>query len=220
MNATGDIGLFVVVSEGAAAAGVRRIEAMTGEGARLWLMGKYRTLVGIEEVIGPSSDPISRAQQLRDERRKFERELAEAKNKLALGGGTQAVGTGVVAAKGTAAGHGFAHAVGQAIVAQVLDGFDPKGLRNLIDQAKATHKSAVIAFVTVVDGRGTIAVGVTDDLVGKHSAVDLVKVGVEALGGKGGGGRPDMAQGGGPDGAKAAEAIAAVRAVLAAEQVT
>jgi alanyl-tRNA synthetase len=96
-----------------------------------------------------------------------------------------------------------------------LEGFDPKELRSLIDGEKAKLGSGVVAIVTSVEGKGTIAVGVTDDLTAKFSAVDLVKLGVEALGGKGGGGRPDMAQGGGPDGTKAAEAIAAVRAALA-----
>ena len=98
---------------------------------------------------------------------------------------------------------------------QVLEGLDPRELRGLLDQAKARMGSGVAAIVAVNDGKASIAAAVTDDLVGKVSAVDLVRAGVEALGGKGGGGRPDMAQGGGPDGSKAAEAIAAVRAVLA-----
>ena len=103
---------------------------------------------------------------------------------------------------------------------RVIDGLDAKELRGLLDQAKARLGSGIAAIVAVNEGRATIAVGVTDDLTTRFSAVDLVRAGVEALGGKGGGGRPDMAQGGGPDGTKAAEAIAAVRAALAAESVS
>lgn len=99
---------------------------------------------------------------------------------------------------------------------RVIEGLDPKELRGLLDQTKARMGSGVAAIVAVNDGRGTMAAAVTDDLTTKFSAVDLVRAGVEALGGKGGGGRPDMAQGGGPDGTKAAEAIAAVRAALSA----
>ena len=99
---------------------------------------------------------------------------------------------------------------------RVIEGLDPKELRGLLDQAKARIGSGVAAIVAVNDGRATMAAAVTHDLTTKFSAVDLVRVGVEALGGKGGGGRPDMAQGGGPDGSKAAEAIAAVRAALSA----
>ena len=96
-----------------------------------------------------------------------------------------------------------------------LEGFDPKDLRGLVDEYKSKMGTGVAVVVTTVEGRASIAVGVTDDLTGRFSAVDLVRAGVEALGGKGGGGRPDMAQGGGPDGAKAEEAIAAVKAILA-----
>ena len=98
---------------------------------------------------------------------------------------------------------------------QVLDGLDPKELRGLLDQAKQRLGSGVAVIVAVNEGKASIAAAVTEDLVGKVSAVDLVRAGVEALGGKGGGGRPDMAQGGGPDGSKAADAIAAAMAVLA-----
>ena len=100
-----------------------------------------------------------------------------------------------------------------------IDGLEAKELRGLLDQAKARLGSGVAVIVAVNEGRAAIAAAVTDDLTSRFSAVDLVKAGVEALGGKGGGGRPDMAQGGGPDGAKAAEAIAAVRAALASETI-
>ena len=102
------------------------------------------------------------------------------------------------------------------ILAQVIEGLDPKELRGIVDQNKATLGSGVSAVLAVVDGRASIAVGVTDDLKGQISAVDLVRVASEALGGKGGGGRPDMAQAGGPDGSKAQAAIDAVKATLAA----
>ena len=217
VTATGDIGLFRIVAESAVSSGVRRIEALTGEGARQWLVGREDALKGAAGLLRTTPEEVeSRVATLLDERRKLEKELAEARNSLALGGGAQAVGSAVAVATGSATGTATAHAVSEVIFARELRGFDPKGLRALIDKEKVTHKSAVIIFVTVVDDRATIAVGVTDNLTKKYSAVDLVRVGVEALGGKGGGGRPDMAQGGGPDGSKAAEAIAAVRAVLAA----
>jgi alanyl-tRNA synthetase len=210
VRALGDIGVFVITSEGAAASGVRRIEAMTGESARLWLMDKYRTLVAVEEVLGPSTDPVGRARQIRDERRKFERELAEAKKALALGGGSVSQPVGLAEETDEALA-----LLGFQFDGRVFDGLDPKELRGLLDQFKLAMSSGVAAYITVNDGRASIAVAVTDDLASRFSAVDLVRAGVEALGGKGGGGRPDMAQGGGPDGARAAEAIAAVKAVLA-----
>ena len=134
------------------------------------------------------------------------KELAEAKKALALGGG----GSG-----GASAGPADEDVAGVAFSGQVIEGLSPKELRPLLDEAKARLGSGVAAIVAVNDGKAAIAAAVTDDLTGKFSAVDLVRAGVEALGGKGGGGRPDMAQGGGPDGSKGADAIAAVKAVLA-----
>jgi alanyl-tRNA synthetase len=136
--------------------------------------------------------------------RKLERELAEAKKALALagGGGTKADAPG----PDQVGGHGF--------IGQVIEGLDPKGLRGLVDDAKKQLGSGVAVLVAVNEGRASVAVGVTDDLTGERSAVDLVRHAVAALGGQGGGGRPDMAQGGGPDGAKAHEAVQAVRAAL------
>ena len=205
VNATGDIGVFRIVSEGAVSSGVRRIEALTGEGARQWLVGREDALKGAASLLRTTPDEVeSRVAALLDERRKLERELAEARKALALGGGSAASGS----ADEDVGGVTFS--------GQVLDGLDAKDLRGLLDSAKARIGSGVAAIVAVNDGRASIAVAVTDDLTGRYSAVDLVKAGVEALGGKGGGGRPDMAQGGGPDGGKAAEAIAAVKAALAA----
>jgi alanyl-tRNA synthetase len=138
----------------------------------------------------------------------LERVLAVAKKMLALGGG------------GGAAPSADEEIGGVKFSGQVLHGMNPKELRGLLDEAKARLGSGVAAIVAVNDGRASVAAAVTDDLTGRISAVDLVRAAVEALGGQGGGGRPDMAQGGGPDGAKAEQALAAVRTLLAAEPVT
>jgi len=204
VRALGDIGLLRVVSESAVSSGVRRIEALTGEGARQWLVGREEALKGVASLLRAAPDEAeARVAALLDERKRLERELAEAKKALALGGG----GGAAPAADESVGGITFS--------GQVLEGLDPKDLRGLLDQAKARIGSGVAAIVAVNEGRASIAAAVTDDLTARFSAVDLVRAGVEALGGKGGGGRPDMAQGGGPDGAKAADAIAAVKAVLA-----
>jgi alanyl-tRNA synthetase len=149
----------------------------------------------------------ARVAALLEDRRRLERELAEAKKALALGGGKAADSAGPE----QIAGLGF--------IGQVIDGLDPKGLRGVVDDAKKRVGSGVVALVAVTDGRATAAVGVTDDLAGRLSAVDLVRKAVAELGGQGGGGRPDMAQGGGPNGARAADALQAVRAALAGETV-
>ena len=206
VRALGDIALLRIVSEGAVSSGVRRIEALTGEAARKWLIGREESLKHAAALLRTTPDDVeTRVAALLDERRKLERELAEAKRALALGGGG-AAGAATVADEDIG---------GTKFSGQVIEGLDAKELRGLLDQAKARMGSGVAAIVAVNDGRASFAVAVTDDLTSRISAVDLVRAGVEALGGKGGGGRPDMAQGGGPDGAKAADAIAAVRAVLA-----
>ena len=205
VRATGDIGVFRIVSESAVSSGVRRIEAMTGECARAWLVGREEALKNTASLLRTYPEDVeTRVAALLDERRKLERELAEAKKALALGGGG---GATTQAADEEIGGIKFS--------GQVIDGLDAKDLRGLLDQAKARMGSGVAVAIAVNEGKASIAAAVTDDLTGKVSAVDLVRAGVEALGGKGGGGRPDMAQGGGPDGSKAAEAIAAVKAVLA-----
>ena len=204
VRALGDIGVLRIVSEGAVSSGVRRIEALTGEGARGWLVGREEALKRAAGLLRTTPDDVeARVGALLEERRKLERELAEAKKALALGGGgarTESVDEDVGGVK---------------FAGQVLEGLDPKDLRGLLDAAKTRLGSGVAVIVAVNEGKASIAAAVTDDLVGKVSAVDLVRAGVEALGGKGGGGRPDMAQGGGPDGSKAAEAIAAAKGVLA-----
>ena len=144
----------------------------------------------------------ARVAALVEERRRLEKELADARKAIAMGAG------GAADAVSERVG-------GVAMQAQVLDGFDAKGLRGAVDDVKQRLGSGVAMLVAVNEGRASVAVGVTDDLVGSLNAVNLLKRAVVALGGQGGGGRPDMAQGGGPDGTKAQEAIAAVRAALA-----
>jgi len=204
VSALGDIALFKIVSESAVSSGVRRIEALTGEAARLWLVHRDDQLKAAAAALKTSPDDVpARIAALVDERRKLERELAEARKALALGGG------------GKAEAAGPEDIAGVKFQAQVVDGLDPKGLRGLVDEAKVALGSGVSLIVAVNEGRASVAAGVTADLVERISAVDLVKAAVAALGGQGGGGRADMAQGGGPDGAKAADAVAAARDILA-----
>ena len=187
----------------AIAAGVRRIEALTGEAARLWLTGRESRLREAASALKASPEEVpARVAALVEERRRLERELADARKMLALGGGAGAES----AAPEQVAGHGF--------IGQVHENLDPKALRGLVDEAKKRVGSGVAAIVAVNDGRASVAVGVTEDLAASLNAVDLVRKAVEALGGQGGGGRPDLAQGGGPDGARAAEAIQAVREAI------
>jgi alanyl-tRNA synthetase len=206
VNATGDIAIFKIISESAVSSGVRRIEALTGEGARQWLNARDERLREAAAALKTSPDDVpARVAALVEERRKLERELAEAKKALALGGGAGAAPAGPEQVNGIA------------FVGQVLDGLEAKALRGAVDEAKARIGSGVVALVAVNEGRASVAVGVSDGI--GVSAVDLVKVAVAVLGGQGGGGRPDMAQGGGPDGAKGADALAAVKAALAEAQV-
>ena len=205
VSALGDIALFKIVSEGAVASGVRRIEALTGEAARKWLTDRENSLKEAAAALKATPEEVpARVATLIEERRRLERELAEAKKALALGGGGKAEAAGPE----QVGGHGF--------IGQVIEGLDPKGLRGLVDDAKKRVGSGVVALVAVNDGRASVAVGVTDDLTASRNAVELVRTAVSALGGQGGGGRPDMAQGGGPDGAKAEEALQAVREAIAA----
>ncbi|WP_120078248.1 alanine--tRNA ligase [Aurantiacibacter odishensis] len=204
VRATGDIGLFRVISESAVSSGVRRIEALTGEAARQWIVNREEALKSVAATLKTVPDEVeARVAALVDERKTLERELAEAKKQLALGGG------------GGAAPQSDEEVGGVKFSGQVLPGMNPKELRGLLDESKARMGSGVAAICAVNDGKAAFAVGVTDDLTDRISAVDLVRVGVEALGGKGGGGRPDMAQGGGPDGGNADAALAAVREALA-----
>ncbi|MGE3303611.1 MAG: alanine--tRNA ligase [Hyphomonadaceae bacterium] len=201
---TGDIALLSVLSESGVAAGVRRIEAATGAAA----LAHLKAQAGLAKALAASlKTPIEslpeRVAALSDDRRKLERELSDAKRKLAL------AGDGAVAAPA-----GPEEVGGVKLIARVLDGVPAKDLRGLVDDGKKSLGSGVIAYVGVDQGKAALAIGVTDDLKAKISAVDLVKAGVAAVGGQGGGGRPDMAQGGGPDGANASAALAAIRQTL------
>lgn len=201
---TGDIGLVSVLGESAVGAGVRRIEAMTGDAARHHLNAQSRALQGAADVLrAPVGEVEARIAQLVEERRRLERELGDAKRKLAMGGG--------------AASEEPARTVGAVkLLARQVSGIDLKDLKSLADEGKKRIGSGIVAIVGVTEeGRAGLVVGVTDDLTGKYDAVALVRRGAEALGGKGGGGRPDMAQAGGPDGGRAAEALAAIENALA-----
>ncbi|MDP9413676.1 MAG: alanine--tRNA ligase [Pseudomonadota bacterium] len=208
VNALGDIALFKIISESAVASGVRRIEALTGEAARVWLTAREERLKEAAAALKAAPEDVpARVASLLEERRRLERELADAKRALALGGGKSAEAAGPE----QIGGHGF--------IGQVIEGLDPKSLRGLVDDAKKRVGSGVVALVAVNDGRASVAVGVTDDLTARRNAVDLVRRAVAALGGQGGGGRPDMAQGGGPEGSNAQAALDAVRSVLTDEAI-
>ncbi|WOE74463.1 alanine--tRNA ligase [Alterisphingorhabdus coralli] len=207
VNALGDIGLLHIASESAVSGGVRRIEALTGEAARDWLVQRDHALQEAASALKTSPAEVTeRVAALVQERKKLEQELAESRKKLALAGNAGG-GDDKPAADESIGDVRFR--------GQCFDGLNPKELRGLLDNAKADLGSGVAVMIAVNDGRAAAAVGVTDDLVESHSAVDLVRVAVEALGGKGGGGRPDMAQGGGPNGDAADDALAAVRAAIA-----
>jgi alanyl-tRNA synthetase len=201
---TGDIGVIAVVSEGAVAAGVRRLEAMTGDAARRHLAGESRRLREIASLLkAPVEDAPERVAALIEDRRRLERDLAEARRKLAMGGGA-------------GGGEPIRDIGGTKLMARSVSGIEMRDLKSLADEGKKRLGSGVVAIVGVgEDGKAGIVVGVTDDLTAKFDAVSLVRAGAEQLGGKGGGGRRDMAQAGGPDGGKAEAALAAVEAALA-----
>ena len=204
---TGEIGLIALVSEAGVASGVRRIEALTGAEARRHLSEQEKRLRAVALALKVRPDEAAeRAAALVEERRKLERELADARRKLAMGGGG-----------GAAADNGVKTVGSVKFLGRPVSGIAPKDLKGLVDDGKQAVGSGVVAMVAVADdGKAAIVVGVTDDLVGRFNAVDLVRAGAAALGGKGGGGRPDMAQAGGPDGAKADAALAAIEAAIAA----
>ena len=204
VRALGDIQLFKIIGESAVSAGVRRIEGLTGEAARLWLTGRDAKLREAAATLKSAPDEVpARIASLVEDRRRLERELADAKKSLAMGGAATGADAPVPE---DVNGHRF--------LGQVVEGLDPKNLRSTVDTMKKRVGSGIAALIAVNDGRASVAVGVTDDLAGQVSAVDLVKAAVATLGGQGGGGRADMAQGGGPEGAKAHEALEAVRDAL------
>jgi alanyl-tRNA synthetase len=205
---TGEIGLITVTTEAAVAAGVRRVEALTGAAARRHLADQERRLKAVAMALKVRPEEAAeRAQVLVEERRRLERELADARRKIAMGGGG-----------GGAAAEDDIRAIGSVrFLGRAVSGIAPKDLKGLADDGKKVVGSGVVAIVGVSeDGKAGVVVGVTEDLAGRFNAVDLVRLGAEALGGKGGGGRPDLAQAGGPDGSRAAAAIAAVAAAIEA----
>jgi alanyl-tRNA synthetase len=206
VDRTGDIGLISVLGDSAVGSGVRRIEALTAQTARAHANDLARLAKATaSELRVPVEDMPNRIVSLLDERKRLERELSDAKKKLAMGGGG-----------GKSDGADGVRTVGDVkLMARAVEGIDLKDLRSLADEGKKQVGSGVVAIVGIAgDGKAGIVVGVTNDLVGRFNAVDLVRKGAEVLGGKGGGGRPDMAQAGGPDGSKADAALAAIEAAL------
>jgi alanyl-tRNA synthetase len=202
VSRVGDIGLFKIVNEGAVGSGIRRIEALTAEGARAYFNEQERIAQDAAAALKVTPEQLGeRVASLVEDRKRMERELAEAKKKLAMGGGNSSSASADVEELG-----------GVKVIARAMEGISAKDLRGMVDDAKKSVGSGIVALIALGDdGKAGIAVGVTDDLTDRLSAVDLVRTGAEALGGKGGGGRPDMAQAGGPDGSKADAALAAIK---------
>jgi alanyl-tRNA synthetase len=206
---TGDIGLISITGEGAVSSGVRRIEALTGNYARKHANDMMQLAKTAASELRSTVDEMpARITALMDERKKLERELSDARKKLAMGGG---------AAASNGSGAAGVREVGNVkLMARAVEGIEMKDLKSLADDGKKQLGSGVVAIVGVTeDGKAGVVVGVTADLTSRYNAVELVRVASEALGGKGGGGRPDMAQAGGPDGAKADAALAAIEKAMA-----
>ena len=207
MRRTGDIGLFMIVGEGAVAAGVRRIDALTGKAAVDYVVERERMLTEAADTlkVQPAELP-ARIGALMEERRKLERELADARRALALGGGAGSASNGA----------GTKDVNGIKLATRILEGVPARELKGLADDLKKQIGSGVIAIVATHDGKAANLVAVTDDLAKRFDARELVKAGVAALGGQGGGGRPDMAQGGGPAVDQAAAALDAIEQAVRA----
>ncbi|MFI4997251.1 MAG: DHHA1 domain-containing protein, partial [Hyphomicrobiales bacterium] len=200
---TGEIGLLAIASESGVASGVRRIEALTGNAARAYLNAQSEALAELALRLKCRREEVGlRVGDLVEDKRRLERELAELRRKLVSGAG--------------AGGRPMSRDVaGTAFLGLVLDGVPAGELKGLIDERKKELGSGVAAIVTRgADGKATLAVGVTDDLTDRCDAVSLVKAGAQALGGRGGGGRRDLAQAGGPDGSRAEAAIEAIEAAI------
>jgi alanyl-tRNA synthetase len=203
---TGDIGLITGLSDSGVASGVRRLEALTGKAARKAAAKQLQAAKAASaELKVPLEDMPARISALLDERKKLERELSDTRKKLAMGGG----------AAGGTDGAKPVNINGVNFLPLHVSGLASNDLKALADEGKQKVKSGVVAIAnTAADGKGVLVVGVTQDMTERFSAVDLVRKGAEALGGKGGGGRPDMAQAGGPDGSKAGAALDAIAAAI------
>jgi alanyl-tRNA synthetase len=204
VSALGDIALFTIVSEGAVASGIRRIEALTGEAARQHLSARETQLRGVASLLKTGIDDVAaRVESLMADRKRLEKELSDAKTKLAMsgaGGGKQADAENIN---------------GIAFLSQIIEGVEPKALRGLADEQLKKLASGIVAIVAANENANTVVVGISPDLLTKFNAADLVRAATTAMGGQGGGGRPEMAQGGGPAGnAEADDAVAAIRALL------
>lgn len=201
---TGDIGLFKIVAEGAVSSGVRRVEAMTGQGALAYFKQQEDRLLETAGLLksGPA-EVADRVKALVEDRKRLENELSNLRRQMASGGSAGGAAPEV-------------KTIGSVkFTARVLEGFPAKDLKPMVDDLKKSIGSGVVTLIATDDGKASIVVGVTDDLTARYSAVDLVKAGAEAMGGKGGGGRPDMAQAGGPNGASANDAVTAIEKLLA-----
>ena len=201
---TGDIGLCVILGDSASSSGVRRIEALTGDGALAYFADQSRRLAEVAAVLKAQPDVlVDRVRALVEERRALHNEVAQLRREVAMGGGA-------------AAGPEARDIAGVKFLSQVLTGVSGKDLPGLIDEMKARIGSGAVLLIADTGGKAAVAAGVTADLTGRLSAVDLVKAAAEQLGGKGGGGRPDMAQAGGADASNAEAAIRAAEAIIGA----
>ncbi len=199
---TGDIGLFKIVGEGAVGAGLRRIEALTGSYAEAWVDQQLDLLAAAADTLKASAaDVPARLAQIVEQGRRLERDLAETRRRLATGGGAASADKKVA---------------GVLLAARKVEDVPAKDLKGMADEIKGQIGSGVVALISSADGKASLVVTVSPDLSGRVSAVDLARAGASAMGGKGGGGRPDMAQAGGPDGARADEAFAAIEYALIA----
>jgi alanyl-tRNA synthetase len=200
---TGDIGYFKIISEGAVSSGVRRLEVLTGQAAVEYAAQQERDLLDAASILKTTTSELTaRLKVLISDRKAMEKEISELQKKVALGGANSSKSDEY-------------KLIGKIkFVGQILNGIPAKELRGFADEAKKRIGSGVIAFITVNDGKASLLTAVTQDLIGKISAVELVRVGAEALGGQGGGGRPDMAQAGGPNGNEAQKAIKAIESAL------
>lgn len=202
---TGDIALFKIVQETGIAAGVRRIEALTGEAARQYLLAQAGVARGLAQSFKIQTAEVpARVEALTGSVKALEKQVAELKKQLALGGG------------GASANAAPEEINGVKLIARVLDGVDGKGLRGVAEEFRTQVGTGVVALIGVTEGKAAVTVAVTSDLTGSVNAADLARAAVLAMGGQGAGGKPDFAQGGAPDGGKAEDGLAAVRAALGA----
>jgi alanyl-tRNA synthetase len=203
VSRTGDIGFFRLISESASASGVRRIEALTGASALAWVADEHLCLTSAAAALkAPPIELATRIKSLVDERKSLQNELADLRRQLAMAGGGKSAAPEAETVNDIP------------FLAQVLTGVSGKDLRGIIDEHKTQLGSGVVLLIADTGDKAAVAAGVTDDLVARISAVDVVKAAAEALGGKGGGGRPDMAQAGGPSAENSKAAIDAAKQVL------